>query len=1195
MFFLTENDQVWHFASGELSIDLGQQSNVAVKNTHPSKSELERFDCGQLTDSAAIWIERHLEHCPRCCKFLAGIDRQDRFVSRIQEAIHRTEELDIGFSPVQVQKMTQVEADPTKLEVTKKVISTEDANENDDVLTHQSLGQFTLLKRIGRGGFGVVWLAYDTRLQRQVALKLPHQGTLENQLASNLFFREARAIACLQHPNIVQVFEAGTIDQWCYLATEYCPGRDLSHWLQTHSQELGYTEIATIIRQLAYAVDHAHQRGVLHRDLKPSNVLLHPIGEAQHGGEPVQFGFVPKVSDFGLAKLTLGDPHETASQVLMGTASYMAPEQSDGSRRADRAADIYSLGAIFYELLTGQPPFDGSTQLETLYRVKHDSVVSPSRKRPSVPRDLEAICLCCLQFKPGDRYSSAAALAEDLRCWLEGEPIHARKATHLERFTRWCRRKPWIAVASSLLVTLVVVLIIFSAVIWDDRNKMAQALVDLQIAEGEAKAAELNARRQLFDKLCAEVRECSNSSEPGSRLEGFEKSAQAVALAQHLGVSAHELVELRNHAIACIASTVDLQEDCRWTMFPHGNTGNGLAFDPEFERFAVWTRDMDLSVRRLRNNQELARIEVVRVADAPTIRRKDWRTFLRFSPNGRFLASCGVTGEMNCTVWDLENDGKAVIETPALGTWDSDRMDFSHDNRLFVCATQEGMIRVFDMESGQLQSSTHVDHPIRSLRFHPSECRLAYTSQHKAIGFDLESMQISWQVDFEDQEVYEIQWHPDGRHVAVTQDNDVAYCLESELVHRFEGHDGSVVMVAFHPDGQFMSTTSWDGTSRIWNVETRQALLRLNGEYACGFSRDGNWLGFGQSGADLGRWRFVASTAVREINGEKPAQALAFARKGSVLLSGDAQGIKYWDTSNMEWIGEEACDSIDSLQISNDQKTLIMGGANGVVSRTIGSDANQPDQLLLGSFHSLVSDSYDSECWVSTTPDGGRILVTGHDRNGLKIVDVKTNQTRQLRERGIWRHAISPCGRWAVTSSWNQFECLLWDLREDLIVRRFQARNGIPVFSPDGQWLVVGRSTAYLIVETKGWSEHAVMALNNDNGERLSIFDETSSLMAAVVSRDQIALMETEQWNELARLQLPSAGYIESLAINGPGDKLACGTRDGRIVIWNLSDIRNKLAAIHLDWEASPLPDASPTFSTTGISFVTTDQAFNAR
>ncbi len=297
-----------------------------------------------------------------------------------------------------------------------------------------------ILGELGRGGMGVVYKARQAKLGRVVALKMILGGGHVGAEGLARFRTEAEAIARLQHPNIVQIFEVGDHEGLPYFALEYCPGGSLDRKLA--GTPMPADEAAALTATLARAVDAAHVKGIVHRDLKPQNILLDEAGR-------------PKVTDFGIAKKIGDDSGQTAAGSIMGTPSYMSPEQADG-KPVGTATDIYALGAILYEMLTGRPPFKAATPLDTILQVVHGDPVPPRRLQPALPADLETICLKCLAKEPGRRYATAAGLADDLERYCAGEPIEARPEGVAGRVLRWCRRRPLLASSLALAALLMI-------------------------------------------------------------------------------------------------------------------------------------------------------------------------------------------------------------------------------------------------------------------------------------------------------------------------------------------------------------------------------------------------------------------------------------------------------------------------------------------------------------------------------------------------------------------------------------------------------------------------------------------------------------------------------------------------------------------------------------------------------------------
>lgn len=379
-------------------------------------------------------------------------------------------------------------------------------------LPSQRLGRFEIKSLLGQGGFGIVYEAVDTELGRSVALKVPRMESLLRESDRNRFLREAQAMCRVNHPNLVTILEAGNEGPIYYIASQFCGGGTLADYFAQHVR-CSQTRAAELLRALAGAVQHAHSRGILHRDIKPTNVLF-DRAEPQAGSSlesDVTSAEFPEASqarlaDFGLAKILDADPRQTQTGALLGTPSYMSPEQAES--RTDEigaAADVYALGAILYELLSGRPPFQRDTLVATLDAVRDEEPIAPTKLDPTIAPDLEAVCLKCLQKKPADRYPTAQALAEDLERWLSGHSVTARRPTGWERLSRWCRRNPaWTLLAATILVALLASTWVSTAAYYrvDEANRaLVQSNTQLQASE----ARETRRTSQLRESLDAQV------------------------------------------------------------------------------------------------------------------------------------------------------------------------------------------------------------------------------------------------------------------------------------------------------------------------------------------------------------------------------------------------------------------------------------------------------------------------------------------------------------------------------------------------------------------------------------------------------------------------------------------------------------------------------------------------------------------
>ncbi len=390
--------------------------------------------------------------------------------------------------------------------------------------TVETIGHFETVEHLGTGGFGTVWKARDTELDRTVALKVPRKGQL-SAIETEYFFREARAAAQLRHPNIVTVHEVGREGDDVYIVSDFIAGRSLGD--QLSAEPMSFREAAELCVKIAGGLHHAHESGVVHRDLKPSNILLDTDGE-------------PHIVDFGLAKREAGEITMTLDGQVLGTPAYMSPEQAQGQAHvSDRRTDVYSLGVILFELITGEPPFRGNARM-LVHQVINDEPPAPRKLNGSVPRDLETICLKCLQKEPSRRYATAAELAEELSRFLRAEPIRARPIGRATRLWRWCKRKPMVAglgaaaVLLSMAVTTVTTVAFFREASLrqeaEDQRGVAQArAVEAEqqraIAEEQKEAAQRNFRlaREAVDRFLTLVGE-----DPRMKAHGLETLRNAL-------------------------------------------------------------------------------------------------------------------------------------------------------------------------------------------------------------------------------------------------------------------------------------------------------------------------------------------------------------------------------------------------------------------------------------------------------------------------------------------------------------------------------------------------------------------------------------------------------------------------------------------------------------------------------------------
>ncbi len=985
-------------------------------------------------------------------------------------------------------------------------------------------GDYELLERIAQGGMGIVYKARQVSLNRIVALKMILAGQLAAEEDVARFRREAQAAAHLQHPNIVAIHEVGEHDGQPFFSMDFVPGRSLREIVR--EGPLPARRAAQYVKAIAEATHYAHQHGTLHRDLKPANVLIDDADQV-------------RITDFGLAKQVHEDPGLTGSGEIVGTPSYMPPEQALG-RRAEvgPASDVYSLGAVLYELVTGQPPFRGETVGDVLSQVIDGEPVSPRLLNRGLPRDLATISLKCLERDPRKRYPTAAALAHDLERFLGDEPIQARPTGRLQRLGRWCRRRPLIA---GLIAAIVLVLLTGTAVscyFTVEASRRAQ-----------------DATERLWQAYLAQARAGRRSGRDGQRFDSLKAIASAGAI--------RPSPELRDEAIACMA-LADLRLARRWTWLHPGDPH--VQFDAALEHCAGDDGEGNIVIRAADDGQILARLSSPGPADGLPV----------FSPDGRYVARKYYTsGRAECLVWDWR-DSRVAFGVPVISAdWP---IEFSPDGGWLATVSPEGYVQLHTVPQGSLALSRAVRRAPAGIRFHPLGRQVALFRPDDPLVevLDLASGEIGQVLPYRTG-ILDCCWSAQGDLFAVGgMDFRVAVYLGSgfsqQLVAR--GHQGEVAGVAFNPGGSILVSRSWDGTTRLWEPKGMRQILRTEGEFRQ-ISRDGKRLGFWDFDT-VGIWDVVEPECRMMLRGSEPGKGpwnVDFSPDGRWLAAASDDGVRLWDLAHGRQRVFLALGVTRSAIFAPGGEALVTSGASGLQYWPIvkGYDS---DAIELGSPTSLngPARNYSDRACFSLS---GQLLaaVTAPAQATLFNVENPAKTVVCGEHPGVAFVAISPDENWLATGTF----------RGAGGVRVWNARNGAPVkgllpdsemtrvlFSPNGNWLVASTHRAYHFIQVGTWQETHRIPRERPGFFGPLAFSPDSRTVAVAVSRYVVALFDPATSQRLATLESPDPVHLSWLSFSPDGTHLAAASENQTIQIWDLRAIRRQLRELRLDWDRPP-------------------------
>ncbi len=1072
-------------------------------NDCPNRDLLERLLADRLDDTELDGLDGHVKACASCQQTLEELSDVASWKRALRNEVSLLfEDAEPVVDPLGVTAGARAAAN----EDTARVVPT--------------VPGYEITGELGRGGMGVVYRARHIRLNRPCALKMILAGAHAGPDDVARFVTEAEAIARLEHPSIVQIHHIGDADGLPYLELEYVSRGSLDR--QLDGTPWPASNAAQLAEQVALGIAEAHRLGIVHRDLKPSNVLLAADG-------------TPKVGDFGLAKLLDSQRTLTQSESVMGSPSYMAPEQAQGhAKGAGPPVDIYALGAILYELLTGRPPFRGTTALETLEQVKSTEPVPPSRLVPGMPRDIETICLKCLQKEPARRYETAQALANDLQRFRDGRSIQARRTSGVERAWRWCRRNRLVAGLSGVSAAAILSLAVgMTVAAFTFREQRRQTLV------------------HLMDSLTHEARATRSSGQMGQRFEGLRALDSAARIGRELGLPSDRFDRLRDQAIACLALP-DLKPT-GWTIEHSADTLN-FCVDPDMNRYALRLRSGTIIVRRIAGDHEVARFQARGDRDIGVF---------CFSPDGRYLMTTHFPGSA-LTVWDVDRGTKALEDPDPVS---SAAAQFSPDSRQIALAHQNGELILYDLETRRRRRLRTGLGRAQQLAFHADGRQIALTAddrkQPNCTIIDVESGQVVRTIPLPTAD--SISWGPGGATLATANKLNINLwdARSGNKKATLEGSYNDGLHMAFHPAGRLLASKGWEDRLRVWDVDSARPVLNLADHIITQptFSRDGQIVvesdgRFTAYQADPAfEYRSFVHFSSETIDYQRPA----IGPDNRLLAVGSNRGVVLWDSKTGAELAFLPIGSTWQVMFDSNGD-LLTSGQTGVQRWPVQLDSERGQPRIGPPREHLFH-------WQT-----GQIAA---DRLGRVIARAASSHAEvQIAERFIWLDpvadcryvAVSPDGEWLAAGS-QRWGAKIWRLRDGHMVRELEVERGSSIhFSPDGKWLMTGCPPCRL------WTTGTWALARELGGEGLCVSPD-SRLVAILDGGRVVRLVEAETGRVIARLESPDLSSLVFATFSPDGSILVVVPARKPIVhAWDLRAIRQRLSSMRLDWDAPDLP-----------------------
>jgi WD40 repeat protein len=1052
-------------------------------------------------------------------------------------------------------------------------------------------GDYELLEEVARGGMGIVYRARQVSLDRTVAVKLLLTGALSSPENVKRFRVEASAAASLQHPNIVTMHEVGVHQDQHYLVMDFVAGPSLAK--RVAQGPLPPQRAAAYVKTVAEAVHFAHEHGILHRDLKPSNILLDAKDQ-------------PRVTDFGLAKRFEGETEITVSGQLVGSPSYLPPEQAaDGRGKVSRRSDVYGLGATLYHLLAGRAPFQAASIAETLQQVRNTEPVAPRLLNPAVPRDLETICLKCLEKEPARRYPTAQALADELERFRNGQPVLARPIGPAGKGWRWCRRNP--RLASALGVAALSLLVGLVGVGWQWRQAESQR-AHAEEQTRRARDAALLARRNAYAADMNAVQQKIEDSDWGSAreiLNCYRPEPQSGILPRR---GTEPELDLRGWEWRYFWERCRPEE--RFTLHQYSNAVSALAFSPDGKWLAVRHEAGAVALWDARTRRFQSELP------AKAARGFRWcNKALAFSPRGDLLArgNADAGGQPVVSLRDL-SEQRDIVHLPL--TADLVSVTFSPDAAAMATLDYDGRICVWDMAAQRVvrQFAT------ASVSVAPEWSALAATEMEAAAANEpgaaqeqrapLDRSRVAHSKMDRDH-AGSVVFSPNGRWLAIgeakariwllecatgnrrpllvpesadyitalafstnsqwlaaaygAEDHDVhVWDLEPDTEFSLSGHSGGILSLAFAPDGQTLASVSGDQTLCLWNVNRKALKQRFHGHpdavWAVAWSPDGKHVVTGGKDGSVRYWDPEGEPAASYAILNKPiwppfGPAFLPDSESLVAVTWPDGAVVRWRTSDAQEV--EPLPSLGpnhrSVALSPDGRWLALGDAKGHV-RIWDYPARQLVTNLIAPAPNVFALIFSSDGTVlnagSQQPQGGPYVPAFWTVPGWRRLDLSRLE-RDFRTGSDLD--LSPDGRTAGIG-YQTGLAAWWDLATDRQRHLFDCRYRSPAqvaFSPDAAWFATACYDGQVTLWDTARRQPRPLVRAHRNGLHDIAFSPDGQRLVASGSspKGPIKIWEVHSGRDIAILP-GEPGRFARIGFSPDGNSLFAASLEGKVLLW---------------------------------------------